>query len=132
VTRLGLIVLITGLGAGWALQLYLTHLQARRFSETVRAMRRQGRAAVGRGGSRYRGMAYCALAADDTDTIVAACVLRGATVFARPKPAPDLIGRPLRELIQDPDSSAIEQAAAEAAGALVAQRGASEGGEAYG
>lgn len=118
-TGLGLIVLIIGLGIGWGIQLYLTHLQSRRFTEAVRSLRKEGRAAVGKGGTVYRGMAYCVLAADDADTVVAAQVLRGATVFARPKPAPKLIGRALQDLIQNHDS-AVEQAAAQAASALIA------------
>lgn len=113
-------VIIAGVAIGWVCQLYLAMKQARSFDFRVRALTRAGRAAVARGGSRYRGMSYCALAVDEENRVLDAAVLRGVTVFARPADAPHLVGRHLEELlVHGKRSSSLDQAVAEAAEMLL-------------
>jgi len=85
----------------WVFQLFLTYKQAMRFNDILKPLRQQGRTAVGLGGRRYRGgKAFVALAARE-DTVLDARVMTGFTVFAAPKPCPELIGLSLNLLASD-------------------------------
>jgi DNA-binding transcriptional regulator of glucitol operon len=85
----------------WVFQLYLTYQQAMRFNDTLKPLRQHGRTAVGLGGRRYRGgRAFVALA-HQGDDVVDARVMTGLTVFAKPIPAPELIGLSLTQLAGD-------------------------------
>jgi glucitol operon activator protein len=122
VTPLGLVVVIIGLAVAWAIQIYFTARQAKSFQSRVNALRKSGRTAVGRGGSRYRGTVYCALASGDRSTVSAAAVLRGMTVFARPRDVPELVGRPLTELADTKPTSSKDEAVAHAARILLGRK----------
>ncbi|MGH2750789.1 MAG: transcriptional regulator GutM [Actinomycetota bacterium] len=108
-------VIIGALAAGWCVQIYLAMKQAKAFQASVRTLRTVGRTAVGRGGSRYRGVAFCALAEDRGGRVARASVLRGVTVFSRPRPAPELVGRSLAELTEKDSNSSLDLAIADAA-----------------
>ena len=86
------------LAAAWVAQIYLAFKQAKEFMARVRAVRAHGKAAVGSAGNRYKGRAYVVMAIDEGDTVTAAESLRGATVFARSKPRPELVGRKAADL----------------------------------
>jgi DNA-binding transcriptional regulator of glucitol operon len=86
------------LGVLWLLQLVLAYQQAQRFMRRARALRRQGRVAIGASPRKMRGRAYVALAVGPDDRVAAAEALRGITVFANARPVPALIGLPAAEL----------------------------------
>jgi|GEM_PF-6202098 len=108
-------VIIGALAAGWCVQIYLAMKQARAFQASVRILSTEGRTAVGRGGSRYRGVAFCALAEDGGGRVVSASVLRGVSVFSRPRAAPEIVGRSLAELTETDSKSSLDLAIADAA-----------------
>jgi hypothetical protein len=54
--------------------------------------------AIGSSGNRLRGRAYVAMAVGPDGTVTAAQSLRGMTVFARPRPVPELAGRKVADL----------------------------------
>lgn len=116
------VVVIVGLVIGWTIQMALAYRQATVYQSQVRRLRRLGPSATGRSGSRIKGIVYCTLAADHAGQVAGAEILRGLTVFARPRPRPELVGRPLEELVCTGSASAIECAVSDAATALIAHR----------
>lgn len=114
------VVVIIGLVIGWAIQMALAYRQATVYQSHVRKLRRLGPSATGRSGTRLRGVAYCTLAVDDSGRVAGAEILRGLTVFARPHPRPELVGRPLEELVRSDTATTVERAASDAATTLIA------------
>ena len=87
------------LGLGWILQLILSGFQTKAFHQTVLRLKRPGcRTAVGLSGSNLKGKEYVVIVVDGSRTIVEARRLRGFTVAARLKPAPELEGLSLDAL----------------------------------
>jgi DNA-binding transcriptional regulator of glucitol operon len=86
------------LGLLWVFQLVLAYQQARRFMARSRALRRQGRVAIGASRRQLRGRAYVIVAVGPDDVVTAAEALRGVTVFANARPVPALVGLPAAEL----------------------------------
>jgi glucitol operon activator protein len=91
------------LAVAWTGQILLAWRQARRFMADVRVLRGKGRVAIGSSGNRLRGRAYVVLAVGPDDTVTAARSLKGATVFARPRPLPALVGRKATDLAAGDD-----------------------------
>lgn len=125
-------IVVVGLfGAMWALQNFLAYRQAQAFMAAVRALRADGRTAIGVSSmSRMRRRTYTALAAAD-GVVVGAISMAGLTVWARPRPAEDLRGRRLRELrdeqeVRDP----VVRGAAMAARSLLRPANEDEGDDA--
>lgn len=82
-----MLALVLGFALVWALQMYLAGKQAQRFMRSVGALRRaHGDTAIGRGGSRWRGHVFVALAADEQDRVTGARLFKGMTAFAKPVP----------------------------------------------
>lgn len=98
------LLLLGLLGVGWVLQLILAVHQMRRFYKRFGELRRLGRTAMGIGGSTYRGRAYALIASDSRGRVVAAEVMRGFTVFARPRPLTAVTGWSLRAVSAGPPS----------------------------
>jgi DNA-binding transcriptional regulator of glucitol operon len=86
------------LGVLWLLQLVLAYQQAQRFMKRSRALRRQGRVAIGASRRQLRGRAYVVVAVGPDDLVTAAEALRGVTVFANARPVPALVGLPAAAL----------------------------------
>ncbi len=114
--------MIAGLVVGWAIQMALAYRQAAVYQSHVSRLRRLGPSATGRSGSRIKGIAYCTLVADGGGQVAGAEILRGLTVFARPRPRPELVGRPLQELVCTGPASTVERAVSDAAATLIAHR----------
>jgi glucitol operon activator protein len=97
-------------------QLYLTAQQSKHFMAEVRRLRQNGTVAIGLGGRKWLGRkAYVALSVDPSRRVIEAVVLRGITQFARPKPAPHLVGWTTKRLAGKasvPGADKIERAAA--------------------
>lgn len=84
------------LAALWVLQLLLMQRQASAFRRNVAHLRRSGWVLTGL--HRRRGLrTYVALAVND-GTVTAACSLKGASVFARPKPLQAVVGHSIAEV----------------------------------
>jgi len=83
---------VQGLGATW---------QARRVLGTMKGLFGHGTLAVGLAGSVYKGKVYGFLVSDDQGCIVRAHLLKGWTVFARPRPVEALIGIGLSDLLAE-------------------------------
>jgi glucitol operon activator protein len=97
-------IFFCALAAAWMIQMLLTWQQAKRFMAEVRQLRKQGKVSIGSSGSRMRGRAYVALAVSPEDRVTAARRLMGATVFARPKPVPELVGLSATEMSNGPET----------------------------
>ena len=121
------LVIIVALGVGWALQLALAYRQAQSFNRRVRALTKLGRTAVGRAGSRVRGVVFAAIAADGAGNGRGAEILKGITVFAKPRPFPQLIGRDVDSLAHTESRKTTDLAIADAASHLLSAQ--DEGGE---
>jgi glucitol operon activator protein len=91
-------LLFTALFASfWICQMVLNWRQAKRFMAAVATLRASGDVVIGRG--KRRGMrTYAALAVRDGQ-VAGSRILKGVTVFARPKPIPALLGASLQDLI---------------------------------
>jgi glucitol operon activator protein len=113
------VLVVVALAVGWVAQMALAYRQAIVFQRQVKSLKRLGPTATGRSGSRLKGIAYCALAVDARGRVAGALLLRGYTVFARPKPLPDLLGVPVQELTSR-GSSLADRALQDAAGMLIA------------
>lgn len=113
------VVVVIGLVFCWAIQMALAYRQANVYQSQVRKLRRLGPSATGRSGTRLRGVAYCTLAVDDSGRVAGAEILRGLTVFARPRPRPDLVGRSLEELVCSDTATTVERAISDAATTLI-------------
>lgn len=113
-------VVVGLIGVLWALQLYLAHRQAMAFMAEVRRLRGAGLTAIGASSmSRMRRRTYAALAATG-GVVVDAVSLSGITVWARPRPAPTLLGRRLEDLAAAEDArDRLLRAAAMAARSLL-------------
>jgi glucitol operon activator protein len=122
------VFIIIALAIGWVLQLLLAYRQARSFNRRVRALRSVGETAVGRAGSRSRGVVFAAIAADPAGVVRAAEVLKGVTVFARPRPLPQIVGKEVRALAETGSKKTTDRALARAAMHLLADDD-DEGGE---
>lgn len=105
--NVGLILLM--IGVMWVFQLVLTYKQAMRFNDTLKPLRAQGRTVVGMGGKRYRGGRAFVAIAEKEGIVVDARVMTGFTVFAAPKPCPELIGLSLTRLSQDGDIPGVSK-----------------------
>ena len=109
------LVIFAGLFLAWVIQIVLSLRQAGAFNASVRLLRTKGLTAVGRGGSRYRGVVYVVLAVGPDGLVVAAEVLRGFSVFARPHPAGGFVGRSAADLADIDPKSSLDQAVSHAA-----------------
>lgn len=114
------VFIIIALAIGWVLQLLLAYRQATSFNRRVRALRSVGTTAVGRAGSRTRGFVFAAIAADARGTVRGAEILKGITVFAMPRPMPQLIGSDVRVLAETESKKTTDRALADAASHLLA------------
>lgn len=117
-------VLLGALGVAWALQLWLSMQQMRRFYRRLAELRRLGRTAMGIGGGMYRGRAYAVVVVDSSDRVIRAEVMTGISVFASLKELPGLSGRLLESLCESPPDSMranVRQALCKAATAVKQQ-----------
>ena len=104
----------------WVVQLYATAKQSQAFMRSVSGLRGLGETAIGASShNRLRRRSYVALASDETDLVTGAIELSGITVFARPRPVPELVGTPLRQLAGAQDTDRRTSAAGMAARALL-------------
>ncbi|XBS71237.1 transcriptional regulator GutM [Acerihabitans sp. KWT182] len=85
-------LLITLAALAWLGQIVLGGLQIHRFNRAYDALCRQGAVGLGRCPGRFKARVVLALAFDGQERVCDAFVLRGLTVFARPRPVPGLIG----------------------------------------
>jgi len=117
-TNQTVLILVLTFAGVWALQMWAGGMQARRFMRAVRSIRASGRTAIGSAGGRIGGRVFVALAADSAGRVVAATRLSGRTVFAQPRPVPDVVGHDLGDL-RGRDATPLDEAVAEAAGFLL-------------
>lgn len=81
----------------WILQMILNWKQAKRFMAAVAELRDAGDVVTGRHKRRGR-RTYAAIAIKD-DHVTGSRILKGISVFARPKPSPGLIGLSVDDLV---------------------------------
>lgn len=110
------ILVLAAVVAGWVVQLVLAYRQSAAFNHAVRDLRPHGTVSVGAAGRRYRGgRAFVALAVDDHAIVRDALVLRGFTTFARPRPAPALLGVKVNQVAGDREIPTLARQVREAA-----------------
>ncbi len=83
----------------WLGQIILGGWQIRRFNHAFDALCRQGAVGVGRSAGRFKARVVLAVAFDSEQRVCDGFVLRGVTVFARPRRLTALIGLPKAQLI---------------------------------
>ncbi|WP_054177668.1 transcriptional regulator GutM [Trabulsiella odontotermitis] len=93
--------LITVAVIAWLSQMALGGWQIHLFNRAFDKLCQQGRVGVGRSSGRFKPRVIVAIALDNNDNVVDTLMLRGITVFARPKKIADLEGKPLKELQPD-------------------------------
>ena len=89
------------LAVAWALQIVGTYFQMRHYREVLGAITREGGegfVGVGNAKATFGKGVILILVADENDTVKRALRMRGMTIFARFKEAPDLVGMWLDEL----------------------------------
>jgi glucitol operon activator protein len=97
---------VQGLGAIW---------QSKRMLGAVKDLYQHGTVAVGMAGNIYKRKVYGFLVADDQGTIVKARLLKGWTIFARPRPVEALIGLELSDLlVESPQIKGVSRKAMQA------------------
>jgi glucitol operon activator protein len=86
-------VLIYFAAGAWAIQIVFGYLQIRSFNRMLQAMAHKGQVKIGRTQSRWKPRTVVVLAEDSAHRIVDAKVMKGISVFARPKTLSSLIGQ---------------------------------------
>lgn len=93
-------LLITFAACAWLLQIALGWRQLRRFNQAFDDLYRRGhKIGVGRSAGRFKARAIVALAFDEQDRVSDGFIMRGLTVFARPRQMKTLIGLKREQLI---------------------------------
>lgn len=102
------LAIIGALAALWAIQVFLSTLQMRRFHKRSQQLRRLGaHMAVGLAGNMYRRKVYTVVVIDADGTVVAAEQLSGFTILANLQPIPSMEGRDVWEIGRGPAPSEI-------------------------
>ncbi len=86
-------VLIYFAASAWIMQIVLGYLQIRAFNRMLQSMAKKGQVKIGRTQSRWKSRTVVVLVQDDSNHIVDAKVMKGISVFARPKALSLLIGQ---------------------------------------
>ncbi|MGI0117523.1 transcriptional regulator GutM [Zooshikella sp. RANM57] len=92
------ILIVLALSA-WLMQIFLGFFQVRAFNRLVQSMNEKGNLKIGRTASRWRPRTIILLVQNEHDVIIDAAIMKGFTVFARPRPFHYLINccLPLRD-----------------------------------
>lgn len=77
----------------WVMQIGLGFIQLRAFNRTLQTMAGQGTVKIGRTEGRWKPRTVVVLAEDSDNIIVDARVMKGLSVFSRPKVLPVIIGK---------------------------------------
>lgn len=93
--------LITMAAIAWLSQLALGGWQIHCFNHAFNDLCRQGRVGVGRSGGRFKPRVVIAIALDDQNRVCDSLMMRGLTVFARPKKIQAINGMTLQQLTTD-------------------------------
>lgn len=84
----------------WLLQIVLGWWQLRRFNQAFDDLYRRGsKVGVGRSAGRFRARVIVVLAFDEQDRVQDGFIMRGLTVFARPRRMKELIGLKRDQLV---------------------------------
>ena len=93
------LAIIGALAGVWAIQVFLSTMQMRRFHKRSQQLRRLGAfMAVGLAGNMYRRKVYVVVVVDSDGAVVAAEELSGFTIFANLQPIPSMEGRDVWEI----------------------------------
>lgn len=77
----------------WVMQIGLGFIQLRAFNRTLQKMAALGKVKIGRTEGRWKPRTVVVLAEDSDNIIVDARVMKGLSVFSRPKVLPVIIGK---------------------------------------
>ncbi|MDJ0756562.1 MAG: transcriptional regulator GutM [Ardenticatenaceae bacterium] len=91
-------LVIVLLVVSWLIQFGFSYYQMRNYSQRLSILRKDGLMSVGKGGGQYKGRAYGVLVVDKNQKVIHAEKLAGATVFAKLRPVPHLVGRTAAEI----------------------------------
>lgn len=96
----------------WVLQIVTGFLQVKSFNRMLQEISVKGVVKIGKTSSRWKPRTLVVIAHDQNGTIVDARVMKGISVFTRPKPFTDLIHRrlPLNETWLNQQDSGIKEA----------------------
>ena len=89
------------LAAAYALQLFLTGWQAKRFFRKLKTLRKDGVASIGMSGGKWSGRTYAVLVVDESKKIIHAEKMSGMTIFSTLNPIEDLRGLNVQELLDE-------------------------------
>lgn len=89
------------LAAAYALQLFLTGWQAKRFFRKLKTLRKDGVASIGMSGGKWSGRTYAVLVVDKSKKIIHAQKMSGMTIFSTLIPVEGLVGLSAQELLDE-------------------------------
>ena len=89
------------IAAAYALQLFLTGWQAKRYFRRVKQLRKDGLLSVGLAGGKWSGRTYAGLVVDDNFDIIHAEKLSGMTIFSQLKEVEGFEGVNARDLLDE-------------------------------
>jgi glucitol operon activator protein len=85
------LMILIAIGA-WALQIVLGFFQVRAFNRNLQEVAQNGSIKIGKTKSRWKARTLVLFAVDEDNRIQDARVMKGISIFARPKVLPQLIG----------------------------------------
>ena len=103
--------------AAWLLQIILGWWQVSRFNQVFELLCKQGNVGVGRTKGRFKPKVVIAVAFDQHQCVTDSLLMKGYTVFSKPRPIDKLKGLKLEEIVPQAiftDNTAYQEALAEA------------------
>ena len=101
----------------WLLQIALGWWQVSRFNRAFELLCKQGNVGIGRTHGRFKAKVVIAVAFDQHQCVTDSLLMKGYTVFSKPRPIDKLKGLKLEEIVPQaifPDNTAYQEALAEA------------------
>lgn len=82
----------------WFLQILLGWLQVKAFNKEVSELAKQGSIGIGKTASRFKPRTIIVISVSSANIISGAFVMRGLSIFSRPKALPSLVSRSLSSI----------------------------------
>jgi DNA-binding transcriptional regulator of glucitol operon len=88
------------IAVAYAIQIFLTGWQAKRFFRRMKKLRKNGIASIGQAGGKWVGRTFAVIVVDENLNIINAEELSGITVFSKLKSVGSLVGINLKDFLK--------------------------------